>query len=187
MSAANAADQLCRYFGGAYDAVTHTYRTPQLSVPGMDGPIVRRAAPKEDDNTSDYSLGNPGVPVGCLIIILLEEGEEQREALAGPTSGLKHVAWSVRMHCFLRAASAWGEDAQDAQYALLDAIRARIEADRTCGTGGFESGYGVGLQVGEGGSPWLKWKLSPIATDEMAGMSTGYLLVEFNADQYIQA
>jgi hypothetical protein len=90
------------------------------------------------------------------------------------------------MHCFLRSEAAYVEDLQDATYALVDAIRAHIQADRTCGTGGFEAGYGVGVQVGEGGEPWIRWTISPVWTGPK-DLSKGYLLLEFDADQYVQA
>lgn len=186
MSAAAIADQICRYFGGPYDPATHTYRTPQISVPGMDGPVLRRAAPKRDDHATDYGLGTPGATTDCLILVLLERGQEERVAVAGASSGLKHVRWTVRLHCFLRSVAGYAEDVQDALYALLDAIRAHIQADRTCGSGGFEAGYGVGFQVGEGGEPWLRWEVSPVHTTPR-DLSKAYLLVEFDADEYVQA
>lgn len=187
MSGAKAlCDALCQFFGGAYDAPTHTYRTPQITVPGLDGPIFRRGAPKRDDHATDYGLNAPGEAPGCLVLILAGEGKEKRVAVAGATSGLKQVTWTVRMHCFFRSTAAYAEDLQDNVYDLLDAIRARIEADRTCGTGGFEAGYGVGFQVGEGGEPWLRWDISPVATTAK-DLSKAYMVVEFAADQYIQA
>jgi hypothetical protein len=120
VSAVNVADQVCTYFGGPYDPTTHTYRTPALSVANLDGPIVRRSVPKRDDHTTDYSLGTPGVPAGCLILVQLERGQEQRVAVAGAVSGVKHVSWSVRMHCFIRATFEFVEDLQDVCYQLLD-------------------------------------------------------------------
>lgn len=185
-SAGIVANQLCTYFGGPYDDTTHTYRTPKITVANMDGPIFRRAAPKRDDHDTDYGLGGVGIPVGCMVMVLLERGEELRAAVAGAVSGLKHLRWVVRMHCFLRCTSAYAEDLQDATYDLIDAIRARIEADRTCGSGGFEAGYGVGFQVAEGGEPWLRWDMSPVWTGPRE-LSKQYLLVEMDADQYIQA
>lgn len=185
-SAGIVADGLCTYFGGNYDPNTRTYRTPQITVPNLDGPILRRAGPNRDDHDTDYGLGAPGVPVGCLIMVLLEHGTEQRVAVAGATSGLKHVTWTARMHCFLRSAAPAAEDMQDVTYDLIDAIRARIEADRTCGSGGFEAGYGVGFQVAEGGDPWLTWSMSPVLTTPKQ-LSKQYVQVEFNVDQYIQA
>ncbi len=186
MSAATIADKLCQYFGGPYDPSTHTYRTPQLAVPGLDGPIVRRGAPKRDDHATDYGTGLAGTTADCLMLVLLERGDEQRVAVAGATSGLKKVSWTTRLHCFLRSGATYAEDLQDAVYALLDAIRAHIEADRTCGTGGYEAGYGVGFQVGEGGAPWLRWEIAPVSTSQK-DLSKGYLMVEFDADEYVQA
>ena len=186
MSGAKAVcNALCTYFGGAYDAVTHTYRTPQITVAGLDGPIFRRGIPKRDDHNTDYHTGTPGA-AGCLVQILAERGQEKRAAVAGATSGLKHVTWTIRMHCWFRSTAAYVEDLQDNVYDLLDAIRARIEADRTCGTGGFEAGYGVGFQVGEGGEPWLRWEISPPAVTGK-DLSKAYMFIEFAADQYIQA
>lgn len=188
MSGAKAVcDALCTYFGGPYDAATHTYRTPAVTVAGLDGPIFRRGSPKRDDHTSDYGLGAPGLTAGCLVLILAERGQEKRVAMAGATSGLKLVTWTVRMHCFFRSTASYAEDLQDAIYDLLDAVRARIEADRTCGTGGFEAGYGVGFQVGEGGEPWISWDISPVMTIPDKDLSKGYLVIQYAADQYIQA
>lgn len=187
MSTVTVANQICTYFGGAYDPTTRTYRTPQITVANLGGPIVRRGAPKHDDHQSDYFVApSPGIPTGCAILVFLERGKEDRVAVAGASSGLKHVAWSVKMHCFLRSTVLNSEDVQDISYELLDAIRGHIEADRTLGTGGFEAGYGVGLQAGEGGGPWLTWEISPVSTNTK-DLTKGYLLVEFTADQYIQA
>lgn len=188
MSGAKAVcDALCTYFGGPYEAARHSYRTPQITVAGLDGPVFRRGIPKRDDHATDYHVtGTPGTSAGCLVQILAEQGQEKRVAVAGATSGLKHVTWSIKMHCWFRSTAAYIEDLQDNVYDLLDAIRARIEADRTCGTGGFEAGYGVGFQVGEGGEPWLRWDIAPVVvTSKDLGKS--YMKIEFAADQYIQA
>lgn len=189
MSTAGIVDKLCTYFGGAYETVTHTYRTPQISVPGMSGPILRRGAPKVNDHATDYYVTSPlpaGVTMGCLILVTAEQGNEKRVAVAGATSGVKQVRHQIRMHCFLRCEVSYAEDAQDIEYALIDAVRAHIEADRTCGSGGFEAGYGVGFQVGEGGEPWLRWRAAPISTTSR-DLSKGYVVFEFEADEYIQA
>lgn len=189
MSAASIVNKLCTYFGGPYDDATHTYRTPQISVPGLSGPILRRGAPKHDDHASDYYVATPlpvGVTMGCLILVIAEQGTEKRVAVAGAVSGVKHVQHQIKLHCFLRCEVSYAEDAQDIEYALIDAVRAHIEADRTCGSGGFEAGYGVGFQVGEGGEPWLRWRAAPISTTSRE-LSKGYVLFEFAADEYVQA
>jgi hypothetical protein len=186
MGAKQVADQLCQYFGGPYVAASHTYSTPQVTVAGLGGPIFRRGVPKRDDHATDFGMTQAGIQAGCQSLIILERGKEKRIAVAGAVSGVKLITWSVRMHFFFRAEFAYGEDLQDICYDLLDAIRAHIEADRTCGTGGFEAGYGVGFQVGEGGEPWLSWHISPV-DNTAKDLSKGYMLLEFDADQYIQA
>jgi hypothetical protein len=44
---------------------------------------------------------------------------------------------------------------------LKDAIFARLRADRTCGSGGFEAG---GFHMGEGGEPWFRWGMGQAKT-----------------------
>ena len=187
MSGAKAVvDALCVFFGGPYDATTHTYRTPQFAVTNLDGPVFRRAEPKRDDKNTDYhATGTAGHLAGCLAWIVAERGEEKRAAMAGAVSGLKQVRWTIRIHCFFRSGVSFAEDLQDVVYDTLDGFRARIEADRTAGTGGFEAGYGVGFQIGEGGEPWLKWDISPVAS--VNDLSKAYMVIQFAADQYIQA
>lgn len=184
MSATSVLNQLCVYFGGPYDAGTHTYRTPQITVPGMAVGVIRRAWAKRDDH-ADYYLGATGIFTGCQIVVQLDSGRESRAAVGGATSGLKHVQHDVEMHCFIRSSASYAEDTQDSTYALLDAIRARIEADRTCGSGGFEAGVGVGFQVGEGGAPHLQWHTS--AGRSSAEETKAYLNIHFAADEYVMA
>lgn len=187
MPAASIANQICTFFGGAYDSTTHTYRTPQITVPNAS-PVLRRAAAKRDDHQSDYyAVATPGMPVGCLIIVLLEGGGDTREAPGKP--GIREVRYTVRMHAFLRCLVPYSEDAQDTQYALLDAVKAKLYTDPTAGSGGFEAGYGQGFQVGEashGGQPWFRWQLSPIDTTERE-LSKGYLLMEYDAVEFAQS
>jgi hypothetical protein len=92
------------------------------------------------------------------------------------------------MHCFLRCLDNYAEDAQDTEYALLDVVRAKLYTDPTCGSGGFEAGYGAGFQVGEAsrGQPWFRWTLSPIETTPRE-MSKAYLQMEFEAVEYAQS
>ena len=46
------------------------------------------------------------------------------------------------LHVFLRSNAEFSEDAQDGFYDLLDALKARIRADRGMGPGGVEQGDG---------------------------------------------
>lgn len=186
MPTTNIANQICVFLGGPYDAKTHTYRTPQITVANTS-PVVRRAAPKRDDHQSDwFAVASPGTPVGCLTIATLESGADQREAPGTP--GLREVHHVVHLHTFLRCQEEYAEDAQDAQYAVLDAIYARLLTDRTAGSGGIEAGYGIGFQIGEvsRGQSWYRWQLAPVETTPRE-LSKAYLHIEFDAVELRQA
>lgn len=180
------ANQICTFFGGPYDATTHTYRSPQITVANLS-PVFRRAAPKRDDHQSDYwAIPVPPTPVGCLVGIFLEAGSDKR--LAPGTPGIREVEHTVHMHAFLRAEANYAEDAQDAEYDLLEAIYAKLLTDRTAGSGGIEAGFGIGFQVGEvsSGQPWFRWQLSPVQTTPRE-LSKAYLHIEFDAVELRQA
>lgn len=181
MSAVSVINQLCTYFGGPYDQATHTYHTPQLSVPGLTMGAVRRAKPKRLD-TADYFLGAAGTGLGCQIMFGLTPGEETREGFGGATAGLKKVRHSVDMWCLIRSVAQYAEDVQDVLYALQDAVREHIHADRTCGSGGIEVG---GFMVGEGGAPGIRWHDSEV--ESTAERTEALLTATFAADEYIIA
>lgn len=181
MSAATVADTIATYFGGPYDPATHTYRTPQLTVPGVAMGTVRRAKPKRMDS-ADFFLGAVGVLVGCQMYVLVTPGVESREGLGGSLYGLKKVRHDVTMDCLIRSDSPYAEDAQDALYSVQDAITTQIHADRTCGSGGIEAG---GFQVGEGGPPWIRWLFSDVVST--AEKTEALIRAQFAADEYIIA
>ena len=177
MTAANVQDQICQYLGGAYDPNTHSYRTPQVSGLGA----VRRAFPKRED-LADFYLGQTGVASGCVLVVWLIDGGEKRIAVAGAVDGRKQVRHMVQLHCFIRSTALYAEDAQDYAYGLLDAIRARIHADRTCGSGGFEAGA---FQVGEGQDPLFNWHMEQGNTSE--DVTEIYLLITTDAIEIVAA
>lgn len=181
MTAATVADTISTYFGGRYDPATRSYRTPQMTVPGVAMGAVRRARPKRLDN-ADFFLGATGVGVGFQTYVLLAPGEESREGLGGSLYGLKRVRHNVTMDCLIRCESPYAEDAQDALYAIQAAITTRIHADRTCGSGGIEAG---GFQVGEGGPPWIHWLTSEVVST--AEKTEALLRAMYAADEYIIA
>ena len=169
-------NQLCVFFGGTYDTVTRTYRTPQVVGLGA----VRRAFAKRDDHV-DYTLGQV-TDHGCQMVVQLSEGSERRIAAAGPTLGLKERRHRIDLHCFIRSTAAFAEDAQDYADTLREAILDRIHADRTCGSGGFEVG---GFQVGEGSGVDIDWHLSQAST--VVELTKFYLLITTTALENIQA
>ncbi len=171
-------NQICVYFGGPYDPLIHAYRTPQVTGLGT----VRRAFPKREDESEFYVGQLPGSGFGCVMVVWLLEGEEKRIAVAGATDGRKKVRHVAQFHCFIRSRQPYAEDATDGAYALLDGIRARIHADRTCGSGGFESG---GFQVGEGQEPEFRWHMEQGNTSE--DVTKIYLLITTDAVEIIAA
>lgn len=177
MSLQQVRDGVCRWFGGAYDQPTRSYRSPQ--VPGLGA--VRRARPKSEDD-ADYYLGQPGpgALVGSQMLVHVGAGRESRAAVAGAFGGLKELTSTVILHVFLRSTAECAEDAQDGFYDLLQAIKDRIRQDRCMGTGGFERPGG--FCIGEGGEPWIRWRMDPAETS--AELTSAYLSIEFVARYY---
>jgi hypothetical protein len=176
MTAAVVLDQLCTFFGGAYDPDTRTYRDPQVAGLGA----VRRAFPKRDDKIY-YTLGAT-TDHGCVMVVQLRHGDERRIAVGGATSGVKQCRYLAELHCFIRSTAAYAEDAYDYACDLREAIIARVHGDRTCGSGGIEVG---GFQVGEGDSPRFEWDLPPAETH--AELTKLYLHIAFDVLEYVQA
>lgn len=182
MSTRTVVDQICRYFGGAYQEQFRYYGTP--AVPGLGA--VRRAWAKNADKAQWY-LGMPdGSENGSVMRVRVSTGAEIRVAMAGQFSGGKKVAHNVELLVEAQSTGRSAEDIEDYTQQLLDDIRARIHADRTCGSGGFELG---GFQVGEDydgpGSPVIEWEFSDVATS--SGLSKQSLHITFSASEYIEA
>lgn len=178
MSISSVQAQIATFFGGPYDTISRTYRTPQIANLGT----VRRAFPKREDE-AEFQVGQPpGVGFGSVMVVWLVDGRETRIAVAGATSGRKKVRHMVQLHCFVRSKQDYAEDATDAAFGLFDAIRAHIQADRTCGSGGFEVG---GFQVGEGTEPEFTWHMEQGNSSE--DVTDIYLLVTTDAVEIIAA
>ena len=138
MSVQTVLDGICRYFGGAYDEPTRTYRSSPLTQYGVG--VVRRAWAKRDDH-ADYVWGMPpGTRSGCQIVVFIPRQSERRLALGGEHSGMKQVIYEVTLNVFVRSASPYAEDAQDDVHALRDALVEHMRADRTLGGCVFQAG-----------------------------------------------
>ena len=182
MSSSSVIDQICVFFGGAYQEQNRYYGTPQ--VPGLGA--VRKALPKNADKAQWYLGMIDGTASGSVMRVRLQSGAETRVAMAGAHSGGKKVAHFVELLIQVQSTSLDAEDVEDYTRGLLDAIRDRIHSDRTCGSGGFEVG---GFQVGEDyegpGSDLIAWELSEVETS--AGLSKQALTITFSASEYIEA
>lgn len=171
-NAATVLDQICQFFGGAYDTNTHTYHTPTVS--GIS--VVRRAWAKQDDFQGEYLLNQPvGSSTGCVIVVQVPDSRDNRVALPAVT-GRRMSRFSIEMHGFLFSTAPYVEDAQDFGYALRDAIVAKIRTDPTLGTGGFENNA---FEVGEGNFGEIATHLEQAVTEDEA--TKGYLLISFEA------
>jgi len=176
VTAASILNQLCVYFGGAYDDDSRSYRSPQVDGLGA----VRRAFSKRVDHV-DYVLDDIA-DSGALMVVQLSHGDERRVAFGGATSGVKRRHFLADLHVFVRSTAAFAEDAHDFTIGLLDGIIERVHADRTCGSGGFENG---GFQVGEGDAPTFEWDLAPAETS--AELTKLYLHIVTDVLEYVQA
>lgn len=172
MTAASVRDQICVYFGGAYDDATRTYLTPRVDGLG----VVRRSWARSD-NPHDYTLGLWGEETGAQLIVQVAGGRERRA-----NTHAKAVAHRINLLVFVRSILEYPEDCEDFTFRMLDAIRDRIHDDRTCGSGGFELG---GFQVGEGDEPEFDWDIDPVVTK--ADVTTQAMRITCTALEYIQA
>jgi hypothetical protein len=176
-------DKACAYLAGAsYDATNRWY--PAGAAPPIPYVyIVKRAYPK-DWNARNFVYGAPvdSQPVGALAMVVLGDtgAHEQRIAVAG-ASGIKKVMVDMEIRCHIRANTAHAEDVEDAIMSIVDGMLARIRADKTMGSGGFETG---GFQVAET-APWLAWRRSKV--ESTAGISKAYLVFMTEAHYYVQA
>jgi hypothetical protein len=177
-------NQICTYLGGAYDAARRIYANP--GAPVVAGLYAVRRAWASNDDHAQYTYGATApVLSGAMMIVQIAAGMEHRIAVAGATSGMKQLQHAVTMHVYIRSEEPYAEDSQDFGYDLKDAIFARLRADRTCGSGGFENGANGGFQVGEGGEPWLRWGMGQARSQ--AGLTKVYLRIECEAHEYIFA
>lgn len=176
MSIQSVLDGICRYFGGPYDEITRTYRSSP--VPGVG--VVRRGW-TTDDKPADYFNGmDSGARTGCQIVIWIPHDSEERFAVAGAHGGMKNVRYDVEMACYIRSRTPYAEDAQDDVYALRDALKEWMRADRELGGCVFEAGEAV-----DGGKGSIDCDYGQPETK--AGLTKSFLLMSYTALEIVQA
>lgn len=160
MTAASALDGICRYFGGAYDDTSRTYRSSP--VPGVG--VVRRAFAKRDDHADYFNGQIPGTRTGCQIVVTVYRQQEFRIALGGEHGGQKQRNFDIELACYIRSRAPHAEDAQDDVYALGDALIDWMRLDRTLGGAVFQAGEhmkdGTGVIAIDYGQPETKAELT---------------------------
>lgn len=178
MSIQSVLDGICRYYGGAYDETTRTYRASPLAQFGVG--VVRRAWAKRDDH-QDYYLGQPdGARTGCQIVVYIPRSSESRFAIAGAHGGQKNVVYEVQMCCYIRSRAAYAEDAQEDVYVLRDALVEHLRADRTLGGAVFEAGESV-----DGGNGSIDFEYGQPETK--VELTKSFLMMTFPALEIVNA
>jgi len=170
-------DQICQFFGGPYDPLTHSYHTP--TVTGLT--TVRRGWAKREDY-AEFFTGQPlGTMTGCVLVAQIPDTRDHRATLPA-IQGRRKVHYAIELHGFIWSKAGYAEDGQDFGYTLRDAMVAKIRTDPTLGTGGIEAGN---FQVGEGsedGGGEIATHLEQMVTEDEA--SKGYMLISFEAHAY---
>lgn len=178
MSVQSVLDGICRYFGGAYDQPTRTYRSSPLRQYGVG--VVRRAWAKRDDH-ADYYLGMPpGTRTGCQIVVFIPRQSEHRIAVGGEHNGMKQITYEVVLNCFIRSACSYAEDAQDDVHALRDALIAHMRLDRTLGGAVFQAGEHI-----DGGMDGIDVRYGQPETK--AELTKSFLEITFAAIEFVNA
>lgn len=93
---------------------------------------VFRAHPKQILAAENYA--GAGDASGSVAVVVLEREREVRRALGGATSGKKQVFYTCRLDLFFRSVKPDGDDAMDDYDAVVDAVKAKLRADRNLGS-----------------------------------------------------
>jgi hypothetical protein len=176
MSIQSVLDGICRYFGGPYDEATRTYRSSPVAGVG----VVRRAWAAADNHADFFNGMDAGARTGSQIVVWIPHDSEVRFALGGPHGGQKNVRYDVEMACYIRSRTPYAEDAQDDVYALRDALKGWMRADRELGGACFEAGEYV-----DGGQGSIDCDYGQPETK--AGLTKSFLLMTYTALEIVQA
>jgi hypothetical protein len=176
MSIQTVLDGVCTYFGGPYDPDTRTYRSSPITGVG----VVRRAWAKRDDHADFFNGQDAGARTGCQIVVWIPHDSEVRFALGGAHGGMKNVRYNVELACYIRSRTPYAEDAQDDVYALRDALKEWMRADRTLGGACFEAGEAV-----DGGQGSIDCDYGQPET--AAELTKSFLLMTFTALEIVAA
>ena len=124
---------------------------------------VYQALPKVANEQDLYNLQPAGTGVGAVVYCFIEDQEERRIADAGP-NGQKMRVYTLGLLCILKSDLETSQEGQVAFDTFIDSLTARIQSDRTAGTGasstGPYAGTGYVFQWGEGdskGAPDLRF------------------------------
>lgn len=169
MNRAQVVAQVATFFGGPYDAATHTYTAP--TVPGLG--LVRGAFHKGEPHADMWASLAAGTETGSLMIVFCERQKRTR-LTTGLQTGFKELRFSVCLHVWTRSYHRDAEDAQADYDTLLDSIVAKIEGDPSLGSNGFEAG---GFWFAEGDPSGITVNYNPPST-EKNNITNQYAVIE---------
>ena len=87
----------------------------------------------------------------CQIVVFIDDQGEMRMSLGGANSGKKRIDYMIALEIYYRCTLPDPETAQDVFDDLVDAINARLRADRRLGVSDSLNSESVIWQAGEGG------------------------------------
>lgn len=118
--------------------------------------LVRTAFPTFIDGGS--FIADPGLGTGAVVVLHITADHEERVAMGGPASGYKRIHYDLDLHIFHLSylTDSETQDASELADAAFDetveALKVRLRADRTWGTGAnaTSGGFAPGIfQAGE--------------------------------------
>lgn len=175
MSRATVRLGICAFLGGTQVTNTEFWQGGSLSSAGLV--TLFRSPPKLLPGEL-YGDGRSGA-VGVLHI---GRQTSARIGYGGPTGGKKRHDYTVKLAIYHRARTAQSETAQDDLDALVDAVIARLEADRTFGGCCWQGGEapldlpGITVDFGE-----------PLVEPDLQQVTQTYAQVTFTATEIVTA
>lgn len=133
----------------AVRAAVQSYLDPAASGISHLGTVYAHPA-KISPEGDFYANDDPGTDSGAVIYIYLGHSSSKRISLRGNTAGGKLRSYDLVLDCFIRSNAPTAQEAGAFSDQFLDELIARIEADKTAGTGrdGTIFTWGEGSSVG---------------------------------------
>lgn len=119
---------------------------------------VYPALPRVPNEADLFNFVPPGLGVGVLMFLFIENQSERRIAFGGPHQGRKFRTYGLSLLCIMKSDLPSSAEGQAAFNEFIDSTTGFIQADRNAGTeatslggSGPYAGTGVVFQWGEGG------------------------------------
>ena len=127
----------------------YAYLEPSVSAITYLGSLYP-ALPKVANESDLFNFVPPGAGVGAVMYMFIENQDETRIALGGPSQGRKFRPYGLSLLCVLKSDLADAASGQAAFDLFIDSLTNYIEADRNAGDPTVIFQWGEG---GVGGGP----------------------------------